>query len=275
MAASPGGTPQPTTIRASPAAARRGAGRNDRWPLDARRRVEVIHCGGYSSQSATSLRNMSKSLGHTRRIKCRAAWKAPPCPEEPLCEEDSLNGSALRYIVRVVRAFACSPGQDVMRRSLTLLLLATLPALGAGTADLPELRRSCQEESQRHILGRPRAGVELYERSVERRQVYVRDCMASGGREPVQTGSISVPIPPKRPALPGKKRPVPNTRVASRRSVPCLAYIQAAGSFRPLCPRLNVPRLSGIQLALPELMNPAECCRRDRLQTPLPIPRPV
>jgi hypothetical protein len=48
--------------------------------------------------------------------------------------------------------------------------------------------------------------VDLYRRSVKRRQVYVRDCMTSGLRDVDQTGSIPVPLPPKRPALPVKPR---------------------------------------------------------------------
>jgi AcrR family transcriptional regulator len=51
----------------------------------------------------------------------------------------------------------------------------------------------------RCCLGRPHAGVDLYRCSVEPRQVYVRDCMASGPREPTYTGSISAPVPPRRP----------------------------------------------------------------------------
>jgi hypothetical protein len=83
--------------------------------------------------------------------------------------------------------------------------LAIVVSIGALTAtsavraaELPEQRMACQAESQRRIPGRSGAGVELFRRTVERRAQYVSTCMATGPRDVEQTGSTSLPLPPKR-----------------------------------------------------------------------------
>jgi hypothetical protein len=71
---------------------------------------------------------------------------------------------------------------------------------GASAADLPEQRLVCQQEARQNIKGPPRIDLDLYKRIVERRQLYVRECMANGPRDVEQTGSIVAPLPPRRPA---------------------------------------------------------------------------
>lgn len=81
---------------------------------------------------------------------------------------------------------------------LAIVVAFTVPS-GASGADLPEQRFACQQEARQNIRGLRGVGLELYRRSVERRQIYVRDCMASGPRDVEETGSVTVPLPPKRP----------------------------------------------------------------------------
>ena len=80
-------------------------------------------------------------------------------------------------------------------------LLAVLLALPSGVRaeDLPEQRLACQHEARQNVRGPRQIDLDLYKRIVERRQLYVRDCMAMGSRDVDQTGSLSAPLPPKRP----------------------------------------------------------------------------
>ena len=89
------------------------------------------------------------------------------------------------------------------RPKLALIaLLATCASLhGAKAADLSDQRLACQEEARRSIKGPSRLDQSLYEKVVERRQLFVRDCMALGSRDIEHTGSVSVPLPPKRPII--------------------------------------------------------------------------
>ncbi len=81
-----------------------------------------------------------------------------------------------------------------------IVLLTTCAGLhGAKAADLSDQRLACQEEARRSIKGPSRLDQALYQKVVERRQLYVRDCMALGLREIDVTGSLGVPLPPKRP----------------------------------------------------------------------------
>ena len=77
------------------------------------------------------------------------------------------------------------------------LVLTSAP--GTRAADLPEQRLACQQESRRHISGPRRLDAELYRRVIERRQLYVLNCMTNGPRDVGQTGSLPVPLPPRRP----------------------------------------------------------------------------
>ena len=81
-----------------------------------------------------------------------------------------------------------------------LVLVLAIPS-GASGADLPGQRFVCQQEARQHIRGPRQVDLDLYRRSVERRQIYVRDCMSSGPRDVEETGSVSVPLPPKRPSV--------------------------------------------------------------------------
>jgi hypothetical protein len=83
------------------------------------------------------------------------------------------------------------------------LLLALAFALAAPTlaaaSDLPEQRQACQEEARRHIRGPSRVDLDLYKRVVDRRLLYVQDCMLNGPEDVGATGSVTVPLPPRRP----------------------------------------------------------------------------
>ena len=80
-----------------------------------------------------------------------------------------------------------------------VLVVALATSSGARADDLPAQRLACQGEGRQSIKGPNRVDPELYARIMERRQLFIRDCMARGPREIEQTGSIAVPVPPKRP----------------------------------------------------------------------------
>jgi hypothetical protein len=88
-----------------------------------------------------------------------------------------------------------------MRRMLVILGLATgLASLsGFSAIDLSERRLDCNHESRRNVMGPRRVDVDLYRLVVERRLLYVRDCMAIEPQGLGTTGPISAPLPPKRP----------------------------------------------------------------------------
>jgi len=83
--------------------------------------------------------------------------------------------------------------------AFVVLVAALAASSSARAADLPDQRLACQEEARRSIKGPTRVDQELYLRVVERRQLFVRDCMTLGPRDIEQTGSVAVPLPPKRP----------------------------------------------------------------------------
>ena len=84
----------------------------------------------------------------------------------------------------------------------TVLLVAALAAaFGAIAADRQEQRVACQDESRLHIKGSRRVDVGLYMRLVERRQLYILDCMEDASRDVEQAGAIPLPQPPARPIL--------------------------------------------------------------------------
>ena len=99
-------------------------------------------------------------------------------------------------------AFASSPGQHTVRPEFAIIALAAGLAISSAARadDPPERRLACQEESRRNIRGPRRIDLDLYKRVIERRQLYIQDCMTNGLRDVEQTGSISVPIPPNRPS---------------------------------------------------------------------------
>jgi hypothetical protein len=102
------------------------------------------------------------------------------------------------------------------------LLSASLCGVPTGTpgSDLPQRRETCQADARHRIKARKNAGQEIYVVLVERRQTYVRECMARMETDPTTTGSVpkgsgtgtpwisagSVehplrhPVPPARPA---------------------------------------------------------------------------
>ena len=85
---------------------------------------------------------------------------------------------------------------------VTVAFAAALAALsGARAAELPEQRLTCQGEARRNIRGPRRVDVDLYRRIVERRNVYVENCMSNGSQDVEQTGTIAVPLPPRRPSV--------------------------------------------------------------------------
>ena len=82
-----------------------------------------------------------------------------------------------------------------------VVLAVALAASGAARAsDRVERRVACQDEAKRHIRAPRAVDLDLYRRVVERRQLYVQECMLSGPPERELTGAMSVPLPPKRPA---------------------------------------------------------------------------
>jgi len=83
--------------------------------------------------------------------------------------------------------------------AFVVLVAALVTSAGARAADLPEQRLACQEEARRSIKGSSRIDPDLYKRVVDRRQLFVQDCMALGPPDVEQTGSVGVPLPPKRP----------------------------------------------------------------------------
>ena len=90
------------------------------------------------------------------------------------------------------------PGPKLALAALVLSLAATSDA---GADDLSAQRLVCQQEARQHIKGPRRADLEIYRLSVERRQTYVRDCMETGPRDVEETGSLAVPLPPRRPRV--------------------------------------------------------------------------
>jgi hypothetical protein len=88
-----------------------------------------------------------------------------------------------------------------MRPMLSILGLATgLISLSSLSAiDLSQRRLDCNHESRRDVMGPRRVDVDLYRLVVERRLLYVRDCMAMEPQEIGHTGPVSAPLPPKRP----------------------------------------------------------------------------
>src|SRR5215207_586294 len=108
------------------------------------------------------------------------------------------------------RAFAYSHGQHVMKKLTIVIVAAVLCAsFRAGATDVGERRLSCQEEARQHIRPR-RIDLDLYMRVVERRQLYARDCMTAGMPDVEQTGTLAVPLPPKRPMTAAPPRPSVN-----------------------------------------------------------------
>ena len=67
---------------------------------------------------------------------------------------------------------------------------------------LPQLRLACQDESRKLFKGPRRMDPDLYKRVVERRQLYVRNCIDSEPQDVELTGSstsTTIPLPPRRP----------------------------------------------------------------------------
>jgi hypothetical protein len=80
------------------------------------------------------------------------------------------------------------------------------PLVAFADENLPAKREACQTHARQQIKA-PRKGVDLYRLVIERRQVYMRDCMARAPNEEITTGSVRsspVPLPPRRPASPRK-----------------------------------------------------------------------
>jgi hypothetical protein len=80
--------------------------------------------------------------------------------------------------------------------ALTTLLLS---APGAMATDLPDQRLACQEEARRNIKGPKRVDLDLYRRVVDRRHLFVQECMLAEAKEVDETGSVAPPLPPKAP----------------------------------------------------------------------------
>ena len=95
------------------------------------------------------------------------------------------------------------PTRKRFMRSRLTIAMAILSGVavwsGAVAADLSEQRLACQQESHRSINGPRHVDVGLYTLVVERRKLYILNCMENGSREVEQTGSIAVPRPPPRP----------------------------------------------------------------------------
>jgi hypothetical protein len=83
-----------------------------------------------------------------------------------------------------------------MRLTLVILgLAASLASLsGRSVIDLSERRLDCNQESRRNIIGLRRVDVDLYRRVLERRRLYVHDCMAKWTQGIEHTGPVSAPI---------------------------------------------------------------------------------
>ena len=88
-----------------------------------------------------------------------------------------------------------------MKLKRTILgIAAGLVALsGTRVVDRPEQRLDCNQESRQHIKGPRTTDLTLYKLIIERRQLYVRDCMLNAP-DIEETSSIPIPLPPKRPA---------------------------------------------------------------------------
>ena len=89
-----------------------------------------------------------------------------------------------------------------MRPTLAIVFAATVLAASAGArADDSDRRLVCREVARQHFHGPMRLDPELYRRVIERRQLYVRECMAKRPQEVEQTASVPMPLPPKRPLV--------------------------------------------------------------------------
>ena len=76
------------------------------------------------------------------------------------------------------------------------------PLVASADENLPAKREACQVQARQQIKA-PRKGVDLYRLVVERRQAYLRDCMARVPHEEITTGAVPlppIPVPPRRPA---------------------------------------------------------------------------
>ena len=95
------------------------------------------------------------------------------------------------------------PTRKRFARSRLTIAIAILSGVavwsGAVAADLSEQRLACQQESRRNINGPRHVDVSLYTLVVERRKLYILDCMENGSQDVDQTGSIAIPRPPPRP----------------------------------------------------------------------------
>ena len=116
-------------------------------------------------------------------------------------ERDIPPGAGARLEAKTTHSMPARASKAAMRRMLVIMGLATgLASLsGLSVIDLSEQRLDCNQEPRRNIIGPRRVDVDLYRRVVERRQLYVRDCMASEPQEIGHTGSASAPLPPRRP----------------------------------------------------------------------------
>ena len=101
----------------------------------------------------------------------------------------------------MVRVFAAALRQRVMGPKLAIVFAAVAALSSARAAELPELRLICQEEARRNIRGPRRVDLDLYRRVVERRIVYVENCMSNGPQDVEETGALPVPLPPRRPIV--------------------------------------------------------------------------
>ena len=80
------------------------------------------------------------------------------------------------------------------------------PLVASADENLPAKREACHMQARQQIKALYK-GVDLYRFVIERRQVYLRDCMARVPNEEITTGSVGsspIPVPPRRPASPRK-----------------------------------------------------------------------
>jgi hypothetical protein len=78
--------------------------------------------------------------------------------------------------------------------------LMITPLVASADGNLPTKREACQTQARLQIKA-PRKGIDLYRLVIERRQVYMRECMARIPSDENTTGSVHSPVllPPRRP----------------------------------------------------------------------------
>jgi len=82
--------------------------------------------------------------------------------------------------------------------TVALAVLLGAVAKESAAANPADQRLACQEEARQRVTSPRRVDLDLYSRLLERRRVYVKECMTNGLRQRAQTDATFVPVSSKR-----------------------------------------------------------------------------